>query len=282
MPNKYIRKVSTGASVVGGLQTSRYEKMEIAFGTIAADKYTFTDKISFGLPTDQIIDGRIIFHASPDASLDIYPGLDLSVPLIVDGAAVGAVSYVLRYLRGTGIVGAASIPLTIEFDNSVLTASTFSPAAGTFTTTQTVSITTAKTDDKINYTTDGSTPSATVGTLYTGPITVAATTTVKAIAFKDGDTSSSVVTAVYTITPVANPTFSPVAGAYTGDQTITISTVTAGASIRYTTNGSAPSATVGTVYTAPVDVPVTATLKAIAYKTNSPSSAVVTAAYTIS
>ena len=49
----------------------------------------------------------------------------------------------------------------------------------------------------------------------------------------------------------AAPTFSPAAGTYTSAQTVTISTTTSGASIRYTTDGSTPSETAGTLYSAP-------------------------------
>ena len=48
----------------------------------------------------------------------------------------------------------------------------------------------------IRYTTDGSTPTATSGTVYSGALTLSATTTVKAIAIKDG-VSSSVTTRTY-------------------------------------------------------------------------------------
>ena len=50
-------------------------------------------------------------------------------------------------------------------------------------------------------------------------------------------------------------------------QTVTISTTTSGATIRYTTNGTTPSSTVGTVYSSPVSITATTTLKAIAYET---------------
>jgi hypothetical protein len=62
---------------------------------------------------------------------------------------------------------------------------------------------------------------------------------------------------------------------------VTISTTTAGASIRYTTDGSTPSSTVGTVYASPVAVSSSLTLKAIAYKTGMTDSGVASAAYTI-
>jgi hypothetical protein len=47
--------------------------------------------------------------------------------------------------------------------------------------------------------TDGRTPSDTVGTPYTGPIAVAATATIKAIAYKSGLANGKVSTATYTI-----------------------------------------------------------------------------------
>ena len=46
----------------------------------------------------------------------------------------------------------------------------------------------------------------------------------------------------------ATPTFTPPAGNYSSTQSVTISTTTPGASIRYTTDGSTPSSTTGTVY----------------------------------
>jgi alpha-galactosidase len=80
---------------------------------------------------------------------------------------------------------------------------------------------------------------------------------------------------------VAAPTFSPAGGTYTSSQTVTITSSTSGASIRYTTDGSTPSETAGTIYSSPVSVATTTTLKAIAYKSGMTDSTVASAAYTI-
>ena len=56
---------------------------------------------------------------------------------------------------------------------------------------------TGPTGSEIHYTLDGSTPTASTGTVYSGPVTLTETTTVKAIAVKDG-VSSSVTSRVYT------------------------------------------------------------------------------------
>lgn len=80
---------------------------------------------------------------------------------------------------------------------------------------------------------------------------------------------------------VVAPAFNPAAGTYTGAQSVTITTPTGGATIRYTTNGSTPTSTTGTVYSGPVSIAASLTLKAIAYKSGLTDSAVSTAAYTI-
>ncbi len=78
---------------------------------------------------------------------------------------------------------------------------TFSPVAGIYTSAQTMTISCGTKDTIIRYTTDGSTPSETNGTIYTMPITINSTqnfTTVKAIAYKTGCITSDVLSGNYT------------------------------------------------------------------------------------
>ncbi len=74
----------------------------------------------------------------------------------------------------------------------------FSPAAGTFSSTQQVTLTDATDNTAIFYTTDGTTPTAS-STMYTGAITVSASETIQAIAIVSGYASSSVTSGTYTI-----------------------------------------------------------------------------------
>ena len=74
---------------------------------------------------------------------------------------------------------------------------TFSPVPQTFSSTIKVSIVCATTGATIRYTTNGTDPTSS-STVYSGPLTFSASTTLKARAFKSGMTDSAVATGVYT------------------------------------------------------------------------------------
>ena len=158
---------------------------------------------------------------------------------------------------------------------------TFSVAAGTYTTVQTVTISDTTTGAAIYYTTDGSTPTAS-STLYSSPITVGITETITAIATAASYATSPVASVLYTVNlpTAAIPTFSVAAGTYTTVQTVTISDATTSAAIYYTTDGSTPTAS-STLYSGPITVGVTEAITAIAVATNYNNSAIVTVAYFI-
>jgi hypothetical protein len=84
------------------------------------------------------------------------------------------------------------------------------------------------------------------------------------------------------VSTVATPTFNPGGGTYSSAQNVTITSATGGASIRYTLDGSTPTSTTGTIYSGPVNISSTATLKAIAYESGFNNSTVASATYTIS
>jgi hypothetical protein len=144
----------------------------------------------------------------------------------------------------------------------------------------------------ICYTINGTTPATngttgcTTGTLYSGAITVATTTTIKAVAGGTGFTDSSVGSYLFTITGAALPTASPIAGSYGPTQNVTLSS-TAFTVICYTTNGTTPATnggsgcTTGTLYSTPISVSSSQTIKAIAGGTTYFDSAVASFAYVI-
>jgi hypothetical protein len=82
--------------------------------------------------------------------------------------------------------------------------------------------------------------------------------------------------------PVEDPEFSPPPGTYRDALSVTVSCATAGASIRYTRDGSTPATNHGLLYTAPVSVTADVTISAIAYSNSLPASGVVSGRYYIS
>ena len=102
-------------------------------------------------------------------------------------------------------------------------APTFSPGAGSYGSTQTVSLFDTTPGAVIHYTTNGSTPTSGSPT-YSTPITVAASLTIKAIAIATGYTNSPVASAAYVISNVLPaPSFFPGAGTYGAAQNVAIS-----------------------------------------------------------
>jgi hypothetical protein len=90
---------------------------------------------------------------------------------------------------------------------------------------------------------------------------------------------SSITVTTEVVTPPAAPVFSLAAGTYEGAQTVSIVDADANAKIYYTLDGSTPTAT-SQLYSAPVSVTKSATLKAVAID-NGVSSSVTEAAYVI-
>lgn len=131
---------------------------------------------------------------------------------------------------------------------------------------------------KIYYTTDGSNPSDPNSTRqeYTGAITISETTTFKAVAFI-GNLYSSIVDKTFTKTP-KTPVISPESCTFSEPLTVTITCETAGATIRYTLDGTNPTST-STEYTAPLTISETTTVKARAFVGETYSNGIATAEY---
>jgi hypothetical protein len=184
--------------------------------------------------------------------------------------------------QGTANVTAASGTIHGQASLTVAQAAvpTFTPAPGTYTSAQSVTISTTTTAATIHYTTDGSTPTAN-STVYSGPIAVSTSQTINAIAVASGYSNSTVATGAYTINLASvTPTFNPAGGTYSSAQTVTVASSTPSAVIYYTTDGSTPT-TSSAVYAGPIAVSTSETVKAIAVASGYSKSAVGSASYTI-
>jgi Chitobiase/beta-hexosaminidase C-terminal domain len=221
----------------------------------------------------------------PGSSCFTYTWTGVDIPSLVNSSTAwvglttatnGGSSYPLYINSFSYTSGASSTP------PPTVATPTFSPGAGTYSSTQSVTLSDATSGASIYYTENGSTPT-TSSTKYTNPVTINSTETLQAIAVATGDSNSGVASAAYTISipSVSTPTLSPGAGTYSSAQSVRISDSTSGATIYYTTNGSTPT-TSSTEYSGPITVGSTETVEAIAAAAGYTNSKAGSAAYSIS
>jgi hypothetical protein len=220
-----------------------------------------------------------ISDTTPDAA--IYYTTNAAAPLTSTRRYTGPITIsataTLRAFAISSTTSQSAVQTaTYTINSSAVAAPTFSLAAGTYTGTQTVTITDATPGTTLYYQING------VGTAvqYTGPLTVSASETISATAISKTYQKSQMVTVAYVIkAAAAAPTLSLAPGTYATPVTVEIKAPTTGATIYYTTNGQTPT-TSSARYTAPVKVSSTATVKAVAVISNA-SSPITTAIYVI-
>ena len=264
--------------VTGATNGEGFDVFVIAETRYAVEPCSGDNHYGDGFAIRNLTTNEIVASKNLGLKTDANPGFQSLTARVADDG-----SYVTIYQTLSGKLvaqyryGMPSTPVA-----ETVAAPVFSPVAGTYTAAQNVTISCATSGADIYYTLDGSAPTAS-STKYTGPIAISTTTTVKAIAVKSGMNNSAVVSATYTISSAAEapatPTFTPAAGTYSTAQNVTIACATEGAEIRYTLDGSNPTAS-SALYSGPIAVSQTTTIKAVAIK-DGLSSAIAVAAYTI-
>ena len=145
-------------------------------GTGGTLPYTFAEVLKIGNNTVSLSGNVATFGTSTVEST-------VAVFLITDAKGMSSTAFVVQPITAT--VSPAATPV-------------ISVATGTYTGSQTVAITDTTGSASIYYTLNGSVPTA-ASTLYTGPLTITSTTTIKAIAIASGYTNSAVATSTLTI-----------------------------------------------------------------------------------
>ncbi len=237
--------------------------------SVAAGAYGPAQTVAISTTTNGATIHYTVDGSTPTTSSAVY-----SSALTVSSSQTVRAIGVKQYFSNSSVASAA---YTI---NGSAAAPTFSVAAGAYGPSQSVVLSSATAGASIRYTLDGSTPT-TSSTLYTSAISVATSLTIRAIAIQTAYINSSVSSATYTINgAVATPTFSVAQGAYSTARSVTIATTTPSATIYYTTNNTTPT-TSSTVYTGPVTISATTTLRAMATRANFSNSGFQAAIYTI-
>jgi hypothetical protein len=136
----------------------------------------------------------------------IYYTTDGSTPTTNSTRYTGPITVstleVIRAFALSGGYADSPIITTVYVVTPPAAAPVFSPAAGSYSAPQTVTITDATPGATIYYTTNGTVPT-TGSTKYTGAIPISATETLEAVAAAPGYSTSPVTTAVYTLTGAA-------------------------------------------------------------------------------
>ena len=254
-------QITSASPLFGGQQSVPYNVTIAATGGIPP--YTWSSSVIVGTNT---------YSIAP--STGVLTGLPLNVE-------TDSVSVTVRDST-TPTPTQSTKTFSIAISPTLANTPVASPAAGTYGSAQTVTLSDSTTGSTIYYTLDGSTPT-TSSSVYSTPLLISSTKTINYIATAPGYSTSTVGSSLYSITgsQVATPTFSPPGGAYSGAQSVTPSCATAGASIFYTTNGTTPTSS-STPYTGtPINVTASETVQAIATLTGFANSAVGSASYTI-
>jgi hypothetical protein len=213
-----VANASTGTSAV---DTRGYQSLKVSFA-YNAELLDNNDRLDFGWkqtgganqPLGSIVGKNESNGANSAATQVDETGVytDIQLPQAADNQQIQL------YFMNTGGTGsddtvsitniAVSGSVIPSVDTTVPSTPTVSLASGTYTSSQTVSL--AASDNSgsvtIRYTIDGTQPSISTGILYTSPITVASSTTLKAVAYDAANNVSELMSETYTInTPTPLP-----------------------------------------------------------------------------
>jgi len=173
---------------------------------------------------------------------------------------------ILRFFSRDNAGNNEAVQTQVYVIDTIAPTTTASPAGGTYTSARSVTLICADTSSgcaATYYTTDGTMP--TVGSsVYTGPITISANTTLRFFSRDNAGNSGAVQTQVYVIDALPpTTTASPAGGAYAAAQIVTLACAdsnTGCLATYYTTNGTIPT-TLSSVYSGPITISVNTALR---------------------
>ena len=200
----------TGAIAVSSSETIQAIAMaaDYSVSPVATAVYTITPPAAtpvFSPAGGTYITAQSVTISDATGTATIYYTTDKSTPTTASMKYTGAIavssSETINAIATAADYSVSAVATAVYTITPPAATPVFSPAAGTYTSIQSVTIADATNGAAIYYTTDGSTPTTT-STKYAGPITVGATETIRAIGIASGYSSSAVAVAAYTIPPM--------------------------------------------------------------------------------
>ena len=257
-------KAKAFAGALAGIEKTATYTITGPIVSISPNGGPFTDSTLITLSASPA--GSSIYYTTNGTTPTVSSSLYVQPFYIYTSATIKAIAV---KNSNTGAEAAAVFNLTGPFV-------TISPNGATFSDSTTVSLTASSIGSSIYYTIDGSVPTA-ASLVYNAAFKIYNTTTVKAIAIKNGSTGL-VASALFTaLGPVVS--ISPNGGTFQDVVVVTLSANTSPVSIFYTLDGVSPDA-LSTLYTAPITLNNSATVKTVAFK-NGVKGAIAEASFTI-
>jgi len=168
---------------------------------ISTNEITFTGSTEITITCPAY--GATIYYSTDDGPFEISNSSVYEGPFVITTTSTVKAMAVVKTKAYSDVV---SVKFTETTEPSSVADPAISPNGGEFRQTTEVAISCATEGATIKYTLDGTTPSATAGTLYTGKITLSSSSTIKAIAVKDSMEPSTLIEAKFDITiPPVNP-----------------------------------------------------------------------------
>lgn len=269
--NKTVKAIAVRGDMASSTITSVTFEVPAASPTFSLAEGTYDESQTVTLSS---VASEVNFFYTTDGSIPTDESTEYTGPIVI---SENTVLRAIAVYPGYGF----SDPSTFEYKIKASIPS-FSLREGAYSGTQTVVLSSATPDATVYYTIDGATPTSS-SMVYTTPLEIASTTTLKAVSGKPSMELSAVASVIYNIylnAPVASPTFTPSQGTYPEAQEVVLSSTTEGASIYYTLNGTEPTKS-SILYTSAITVSANTTLKAYAVKEGAADSSTVSAEYVI-
>ncbi|GAB60602.1 chitobiase/beta-hexosaminidase C-terminal domain-containing protein [Rheinheimera nanhaiensis] len=221
--------------------------------------------VSLGSPTSGATLRYTLNNTAVTASSAVY-----SSPLNISSNSTVRVR---AYKAGLAASDEASATFTIKAIRP-----TISPAGGSFTGSTTVSLSSPTSGATLRYTLNNTAVTSS-SAVYSGPLTISSTSTLRVRAYKSGMADSDEASASFSIKALT-PTISPTGGTFTGSTTVSLTSPTSGATLRYTVNNTAVTSS-SAVYSGPLTISGNTTLRVRAYKSGMADSDEASASFTI-